>query len=78
MIGMSFGTGSMLLAAADSGIRDKVRVLATFGGYYGFAMMDISLTGVYEYGEFHGFVKWIHPYDGCSHTGISIFYAVAG
>ena len=35
MIGMSFGTGSMLLAAADSGIRDKVRVLATFGGYYG-------------------------------------------
>ena len=34
MIGMSFGTGSMLLAAADSRIRDKVRVLAMFGGGY--------------------------------------------
>ena len=69
MIGMSFGTGPMLPAAAGSRIRDKVWVLAMFGGYYDFRnVIYFGLTGAYEYGELHGFVKldssarWILAY----------------
>lgn len=58
MIGMSFGAGPMLLAAADSRIRDRVRVVATFGAYYDLRnVMNFGLTGVYEYGGQHGLTR---------------------
>lgn len=58
MIGMNFSAGPMLLAAADRRIRDKIRVLAAFGGYYDFRnVINFALTGVYEYAGQHGFVR---------------------
>jgi hypothetical protein len=58
MIGMDFGSGPMLLAAADQRIRDKIRVLATFGGYYDLrTVIQFGLTGAYEYGSLHGLIK---------------------
>lgn len=58
MIGMSFGTGPMLLAAADSRIRDKLRLLVTFDGYYDLRnVMLFGMTGVYEYGRYHGMIR---------------------
>ena len=58
MIGMNFGAGPMLLAAADSRIRDKLRLLVTFGGYYDLRnVMLFGMTGVFEYGRSHGIIR---------------------
>jgi hypothetical protein len=58
MIGMNFGAGPMLLAAADPRIRDNVRVLAAFGGYYDLrSVLNFGLTGVYEYAGHHGLIR---------------------
>lgn len=58
MMGISYGAGPMLLAAADPRIRDKVSVVATFGGYYDLrAVMSFTLTGAYEYGGEQGYVR---------------------
>lgn len=58
MLGMSYGAGPMLLAAADARIRDKVRVVATFGGYYDLRnVMLFAMTGAFEYGGHHGFIR---------------------
>ncbi len=69
MMGISFGAGPMLLAAADPRIRDKVGVVATFGGYYDLrAVMSFALTGAYEYGGDQGYVRpgsslrWVFAY----------------
>ncbi len=46
----SYAAGPMLMAAADERIRDKVRFLVSFGGYYDVKELIIySLTGHYEY-----------------------------
>lgn len=58
MLGISYGAGPVLLAAADSRIRDKVKVVATFGGYYDLRnALLFSLTGAYEYGEHRGLTR---------------------
>ena len=58
MMGISYGAGPMLLAAADPRIRDKVGVVATFGGYYDLRnVMFFALTGAYEYGGHRGYVR---------------------
>jgi hypothetical protein len=58
MMGISYGAGPMLLAAADPRIRDKVSVVSTFGGYYDLrTVMSFALTGAYEYGGVQGFVR---------------------
>jgi len=58
MLGIGYGAGPMLLAAADSRIRDQVRVVATIGGYYDLrSVMLFSLTGAYEYGNDRGYVR---------------------
>jgi dienelactone hydrolase len=69
MIGMSFGAGPMLLAAADSRIRNRVSVIATFGAYHELRnIMNFGLTGFYEYGGHHGLtrpdtsVRWMLAY----------------
>lgn len=58
MMGISYGSGPMLLAAADSRIRDKVRVVATFGGYFDLRnVMLFAMTGAFEYGGQHGLTR---------------------
>jgi dienelactone hydrolase len=58
MLGIGYGAGPMLLAAADPRIRDKVSVVTTVGGYYDLrAAMSFALTGAYEYGELRGYVR---------------------
>ena len=58
MAGISYGSGPMLLAAADVRIREKVRVVATFNGYYDLRnIMLFGLTGVFEYGGHRGLMR---------------------
>lgn len=58
MMGIGYGSGPMLLAAADPRIRDKVGVVTTFGGYYELrTVMSFALTGGYEYGKHRGHVR---------------------
>jgi dienelactone hydrolase len=58
MVGISYGAGPVLLAAADARIRDKVSVVATFGGYYDLRnVLLFILTGAYEYGGQRGYVR---------------------
>jgi dienelactone hydrolase len=58
MIGMGSGAGPMLLAAADPRIRDRVRVVATVGGYYDLRnVLSFELTGAYEYGGHPGYLR---------------------
>ena len=55
MVGISYGAGPALLAAADARIRDKVSVISTFGGYYDLRdVLLFVLTGTYEYGGQRG------------------------
>jgi dienelactone hydrolase len=55
MMGISYGVGPMLLAAADSRVRDRVGLVASFGGYGDFrAVLLFLLTGSYDYGGRHG------------------------
>lgn len=69
MIGIGYGAGPMLLAAADSRIRDKVRVVATFGGYYELrSILLYDTTGSFEYGGRRGHqrpdtsLRWMFAY----------------
>jgi len=58
MLGISYGAGPMLLAAADPRIRDKVSVVTTFGGYYDLrTVMSFALTGANEYGGQRGYLR---------------------
>jgi len=58
MLGISYGAGPMLLAAADPRIRDKVSVVTTLGGYYDLrTVMSFALTGANEYGGLRGYVR---------------------
>jgi dienelactone hydrolase len=59
MLGISYGAGPTLLAAADQRIRDKVNVVATFGGYYDLRdVMLFIMTGNFAYGNHKG---WMRP-----------------
>jgi dienelactone hydrolase len=59
MLGISYGAGPMLLASADPRIRDKVRVVVSFGGYYNLRnVMLFAMTGFFEYGKYRG---WVRP-----------------
>ncbi len=58
MIGFGLGAGPMLLAAADPRIRERVNIVATFGGYYDLRnVLSFMLTGAYEYGGCQGHVR---------------------
>ena len=57
-MGMGGGAGPLLLASADPRIRDKLRVVATIGGYYDLRnVLSFALTGAYEYREERGQVR---------------------
>ncbi len=58
MMGVSFGSGPLLLAAADPRIRDKVGVVGTVGGYFDLRnVLLFGLTGSFEYGGHRGYVR---------------------
>jgi len=74
MLGISYGAGPMMLAAADPRIRDKVSVVATFGGYYDLrTVMSFVLTGANESGGQRGYLRpeaplrWIFAYRNLDH-----------
>lgn len=58
MLGMQFGSGPVLLAAANPRIRDKISLVVTFGGYYDLRnVLLYGLTGSFEYRGHGGTVK---------------------
>lgn len=58
MMGISYGAGPMLFAAADSRVRDRVRTVVSFGGYGDLrAVLMFILTGYYDYGGLHGYLR---------------------
>ncbi len=58
MLGISYGAGPVLLASADPRVRDKVSVVATFGGYYDLRnVMLYAMTGAFEYGGHRGLIR---------------------
>lgn len=55
MMGISYGAGPMLLAAADSRVNDRTATVATFGGYGDLReVLRFALTGSFEYGGHEG------------------------
>jgi dienelactone hydrolase len=66
LLGFSYGAGPTFIAAADPAIRDQVRFLVSFGGYYEpINVIRYITTGYYEYRDERGFLqpepygKWI-------------------
>lgn len=58
MIGISYGNGPLLLAAADSRVRDRVGLIVSFGGYGDLrAVLLFLLTGSYDYGGQEGYLR---------------------
>jgi hypothetical protein len=69
----------VLLAAADPRIRDKVGLVATFGGYYDLRnVMLFGLTGSYEYGGHRGYARpdasfrWMFAYRNLDLLGSAV------
>ena len=55
ILGISFGGGIGLLAAADAGIRERVAYVVSFGGYYDLSsVIRYHTTGRYAYGPERG------------------------
>ncbi len=66
LLGFSYGAGPTLIAAADPLIRDQVKFLVSFGGYYDpVNVIRFITTGTYEYRDEKGFLqpepygKWV-------------------
>lgn len=50
LVGFSYGAGPTLIAASDPLIRDKIRFVVSFGGYYDLVnIIRFITTGFYEY-----------------------------
>jgi len=66
ILGISFGGGIGLLAAADAGIRERVAYVVSFGGYYDLSnVIRYYTTGGYAYGPERGIgnpVPWAKWY----------------
>jgi hypothetical protein len=57
-MGFSYAAGPTLMAAADPSIRDRVKFLISFGGYYDpINVIRFITTGYYEYDGEKGFLK---------------------
>ncbi len=66
LLGFSYGAGPTLIAAADPLIRDQVKFLVSFGGFYDpVNVIRFITTGTYEYRDEKGFLqpepygKWV-------------------
>lgn len=76
MMGISYGAGPMLLAAADGRVNDRVGTVVTFGGYADLrSVLRFSLTGSYEYGGQSGYqrpdssLRWMFLYKNLDLLG---------
>jgi len=66
LIGFSYGAGPTLIAAADGRVRDLVRFVVSFGGYYDLLdVITFVTTGWYAFGDVRGhitpseYTRWI-------------------
>jgi pimeloyl-ACP methyl ester carboxylesterase len=66
IMGFSYAAGPTIMAAADPTLRDRVKFVVSFGGYYDpINVIRFITTGYYEYGDEKGFLqpqpygKWI-------------------
>ncbi|HEY3303406.1 MAG TPA: hypothetical protein VGL70_07725 [Candidatus Binatia bacterium] len=66
LMGFSYAAGPTIMAAADAGLRGRVKFLVSFGGYYDpVNVIRFITTGAYEYGDEKGFLqpepygKWV-------------------
>ncbi len=58
MMGISYGVGPMLFAAADGRVRERVGLVASLGGYGDLrAVLLFLLTGSYDYGGQQGYLR---------------------
>lgn len=58
LLGFSYGAGPTFIAAAHPAIRDRVKFLASFGGYFDpVNVIRYITTGYYEYGSEKGYLK---------------------
>jgi dienelactone hydrolase len=66
LMGFSYAAGPTIMAAADPTLRDRVKFVVSFGGYYDpINVIRFITTGYYEYGDEKGFLqpqpygKWV-------------------
>jgi len=66
LVGFSYGAGPTIIAAADPRVRDRVRFVLSFGGYYDLTnVITFVTTGYYEFASIRGrmipndYVRWI-------------------
>jgi dienelactone hydrolase len=66
LMGFSYAAGPTIMAAADPSLRDQVKFVVSFGGYYDpVNVIRFITTGYYEYGDEKGFLepqpygKWV-------------------
>ena len=66
LMGFSYGAGPTLIASANAAIRERVKFVVSFGGYYDpINVIRFVTTGTYEYGRIKGFLppepygKWV-------------------
>jgi dienelactone hydrolase len=66
IMGFSYAAGPTIMAAADPSLRDRVKFVVSFGGYYDpIDVIRFITTGYYEYGDEKGFLqpqpygKWV-------------------
>jgi len=58
LLGFSYGAGPTFMAAVDPSIRDQVKFLVSFGGYYDpVNVIRFITTGHYDYRDERGFLK---------------------
>jgi hypothetical protein len=76
LLGFSYGAGPTLMAAADPSIRDQIKFLVSFGGYYDPTnVIRFITTGAYEYRTEKGFLKpdpygkWVFFKNNAEHVG---------
>ncbi len=66
LVGFSFGAGPTIIAAADPRVRERVRFVVSFGGYYDLEdVITFVTTGAYGFDGVHGhltpneYTRWI-------------------
>jgi dienelactone hydrolase len=76
LMGFSYAAGPTLMAAADPALRDHVKFVVSFGGYYEpVDVIRFITTGYYEYGDEKGFLqpqpygKWIFFMNNVDYVG---------
>jgi dienelactone hydrolase len=76
LLGFSYGAGPTFMAAVDPSIRDQIKFLVSFGGYYDpMNVIRFITTGAYEYGAEKGFLKpdpygkWVFFRNNVEHVG---------